>query len=451
MLFGSNVLDFAIGLVLVYLLLSTICSFVNERIAAWLNLRANALVFGLHGLIGDYTSALLNHPLVASLGKQSGRDVKTPSYIPSQNFAFALIHTITTADAIRRSFDALEQEIAKMAAGADRDNLTTALADAKTKAQGALQPVAIVNRTGFFKWVPPIRLVDLDYFKNVAPSIDQAGQAVTQVRTTVDGIADSAFGRTTKQAVQDAVQNLQQAMSDPSSIPTKQQLVDLGGLKAIIQSIDDPSLRDALLPLVVAAQGDFDRFQINLQHWFNGAMDRLSGWYKRRTTWIILTIAFVVTVILNGDTFAIGNSLWHNDAARTSSVAAAQKLVAESTPATGVNGNNSQQLPDLTLKGAYNQISSINMPIGYTTSKHTSGQHFPWFGGDWWAENVGTTWEAYVLKLGGWVITALALTLGAHFWFDTLNNLMNLRYAGTPPKGTANEATSGPPSIPLAQ
>jgi hypothetical protein len=33
----------------------------------------------------------------------------------------------------------------------------------------------------------------------------------------------------------------------------------------------------------------------------------------------------------------------------------------------------------------------------------------------------------------GWIVTAFAISLGAPFWFGLLQNIMNLRAAGTPP------------------
>ncbi|HXP02869.1 MAG TPA: hypothetical protein VN808_02035 [Stellaceae bacterium] len=43
----------------------------------------------------------------------------------------------------------------------------------------------------------------------------------------------------------------------------------------------------------------------------------------------------------------------------------------------------------------------------------------------------------------GWVITALATSLGAPFWFDALNNLLQLRNTGPKPqRSDAPTATS---------
>jgi hypothetical protein len=50
----------------------------------------------------------------------------------------------------------------------------------------------------------------------------------------------------------------------------------------------------------------------------------------------------------------------------------------------------------------------------------------------------------------GWLLTALALSLGAPFWFDLLNKLMKLRGAVRPPPGpptTGGSAGSEQPRI----
>lgn len=50
----------------------------------------------------------------------------------------------------------------------------------------------------------------------------------------------------------------------------------------------------------------------------------------------------------------------------------------------------------------------------------------------------------------GWLITALAISLGAPFWFDLLNKFIKLRETGTKPPtaGSGNAAVTNPPSVP---
>jgi len=41
-----------------------------------------------------------------------------------------------------------------------------------------------------------------------------------------------------------------------------------------------------------------------------------------------------------------------------------------------------------------------------------------------------------LLSIIGWLVTALAVSLGAPFWFDTLNRFMRARSAGDIPRST---------------
>lgn len=87
---GSVVLEVMIGLALVYLLLSLVCSTIQEAFAAWLNWRGKMLRDAIARLLADsaeLTKALYEHSLVDALGK-TGRD---PSYIPNRTFTEALV------------------------------------------------------------------------------------------------------------------------------------------------------------------------------------------------------------------------------------------------------------------------------------------------------------------------------------------------------------------------
>lgn len=92
-MFGSAVLDIAIGMVFVYLLLSLICSAVNEMIEAGLRNRAKDLAKGIRNLLADEQLAnkFYDHALVQALFVKKG---KLPSYIPSQTFAMTLLNII---------------------------------------------------------------------------------------------------------------------------------------------------------------------------------------------------------------------------------------------------------------------------------------------------------------------------------------------------------------------
>ena len=63
--------------------------------------------------------------------------------------------------------------------------------------------------------------------------------------------------------------------------------------------------------------------------WFDESMNRVSGWYRRRTQIIILAIGAVVTVSANASTVHVVRDLWQDDALRYS--VAQEALAAAST------------------------------------------------------------------------------------------------------------------------
>ena len=79
---GSDTLEIAIGLIFVYLVLSLICSAINELIEGLLNARAANLERGLRELLADpagtgLVKAIYEHPLIHGLFKGTYDPAKT--------------------------------------------------------------------------------------------------------------------------------------------------------------------------------------------------------------------------------------------------------------------------------------------------------------------------------------------------------------------------------------
>jgi hypothetical protein len=45
--------------------------------------------------------------------------------------------------------------------------------------------------------------------------------------------------------------------------------------------------------------------------------------------------------------------------------------------------------------------------------------------------------EAWIMRIVGWVVTIIAVSIGAPFWFDVLNKFVNLRSAGRSPRDSS--------------
>src|SRR5262249_35521674 len=90
-----------------------------------------------------------------------------------------------------------------------------------------------------------------------------------------------------------------------------------------------PPVVKTLTILLTEAGNDLDKFQKSVGQWFDDAMERVSGWYKRKTQAILLALAIILTIGVNADTIAIVGTLWRDPAVRTAMVAQAQAYVAE--------------------------------------------------------------------------------------------------------------------------
>lgn len=127
-MFGSQMLEVAIGLGFVYLLLSLTCSAFTELIANVMALRAHDLETGIQRLLDDAgdskrTAALYKHPLIKALVQ--GWPANKPNYIPSHTFTLALFDTLIPADPTKgaKSFREVRATISTLPKGDLRTTL----------------------------------------------------------------------------------------------------------------------------------------------------------------------------------------------------------------------------------------------------------------------------------------------------------------------------------------
>jgi hypothetical protein len=183
----------------------------------------------------------------------------------------------------------------------------------------------------------------------------------------------------------------------------------------------DSSLRRVLISFLDKADGNVDRFRESLESWYDLTMDRVSGWYKRRTQFALIVIATIVTLLANADSLQIGKALWNDDAVRASVVAQAQRAVDQGNAEPDVGGGVSESAE--TLSDQVADVSALELPLGWSTDPDDPR----WF----------DDWQGAVGKVLGLIATVLALTLGAPFWFDLLGKVSRIRTSGKPERTDA--------------
>lgn len=164
-----------------------------------------------------------------------------------------------------------------------------------------------------------------------------------------------------------------------------------------IEKLPEGPFKYAILSMLNDANDNVEEFRLKLECWFNDGMDRISGWYRRHMQLIAFIVGAVVTVACNADTFQIINTLYRDAAIRGAVVSTASTYVASG----GVN------------------LVEITFPIG-------------------WSMQLPNNFIGWLTKLIGWFLTASALSLGAPFWFDILNKIVNLRLTGKKPEDLKN-------------
>ncbi len=197
------------------------------------------------------------------------------------------------------------------------------------------------------------------------------------------------------------------------------------GVRAEVLKLRNENQRRTLLLFIANAGGSMKQLQQHIEEWFNQAMDRVSGWYKRQAQWITLAIALVITAIANADTIAIANALSTNTTLRAAIVAQAQVFAGRqpepsstARPDTAAAAQDSalQQLASR-LGAKITDLERLGLPFGWKADSYRSQITAP--------------------KVFGLLLTTLALSLGAPFWFDMLSKIIAVRASGSAPKEVA--------------
>jgi hypothetical protein len=94
-MFGSQVLEVAIGLVCVYLVLSVICSGIKEAIAGTFSMRSRTLEAAIGNMLNDPSDDLAQRFFAHPLINRTARPGDKPSYISSSNFAIVLFELLS--------------------------------------------------------------------------------------------------------------------------------------------------------------------------------------------------------------------------------------------------------------------------------------------------------------------------------------------------------------------
>lgn len=173
-------------------------------------------------------------------------------------------------------------------------------------------------------------------------------------------------------------------------------------LVSAVAALPESPLRDSLLATIDDVGNSVDDVKARIGDWFDTMMETASARFKAAMQKYTFFCALLVAVGLNADTIHIAEALWKDDALRTQIAETAADYVADD-----------KTLDDLADYEVL-QAEMRPFPIGWDDAPPHSS--------DWY-----TTPSGILTKFVGWLLTALAISLGAPFWFDLLRKLVAIR------------------------
>jgi hypothetical protein len=439
-------LNIILGLFLTWAFLSLASMQIQEWIAARFSWRSRMLEKTLGKMMTDSTlvDQFYNHPLIRSLYTGKNNENK-PSYIPASQFSQAMIDILS---AIGTEPSLFQQQLYKLYSEAQKLPKKKRT-DARWRISLMLGMIrkALVSETGE-EAVAEI----LDTVKNDLLTL---GQDIPRLQGSVDSLFDTI--RIQKQQINDALVKLS-LRTDTSQDETITRI--RAGITAL--SITHPQLKQTLYAIlnsmpqdVIQKDNDLELVRRNMEEWFNNAMNRLTGWYKRRCIFTTLVVGVLMASIINVDSINLVNRLWKEPDLRIAILSNIETILSQDNSSSTAIGQ---------LSAIQEQFSEISLPVGWLGSPVVSALSmdanlsttctlFPQkenevygvlISGDCYpvinAPQV-TDLTGWFIKLFGILISGLAASPGASFWFDLLKKVINVRLTGGNPSEIKTKAS----------
>ncbi|NET10316.1 MAG: hypothetical protein F6K16_37580 [Symploca sp. SIO2B6] len=472
------VFDIALGLMFIYLILSLLASEVQELMTTLLQWRAEHLKKSIEILvIGDCTdnpeganfvNRLYKSPLLKSLNQEAkgpvaqffraiaqrigesyrwitrtrntfGVEKSGPSYIPSEAFVTALLEDLDIKAIIhQKSGEVLDRVVDEKL-----DLIRIFLDGLRQKMD---DDTLLIGEFEDLRYRLDLVYKDFSHhqisFKNAMDQI--INQCESFLANTKDTLGDD---ERSQYFIHSRLPYLNQSIAQRKLEPT---------IGDVIQSTVEnhqnipPHLKQNLVTLAKNTQAqaieladEFKRFEQSLTQWFDRAMDRSSGVYKRNAKGVAFVLGFIIAVASNADTLYMINRLSTDSVLRTSIAQSADELVVQqgqfnpdadetddvSDVGETVENVTTQQIQE--VKEAMEvALKDLPLPIGWKAEVVAQQKE----------QEQASGWQFPILRrLIGWLISGVALSMGASFWYNLIGRVIRVRNTGS----TTTKATGG--------
>ncbi|NIJ52761.1 hypothetical protein [Dyadobacter arcticus] len=441
---GNVALDVVIGLVFIYLLYSLYATIIMEIVSSLLGLRARNLCYALSRMLMDEKDygerkvrrdgsrlattflrvagkstnmeneelyeKFFNQPSIKYLS--SGGIGNKPSYLSAENFSKALI------DAIKVDMPEVG-ELARIQMGLRTWRFKSDEEPKDLKAKSLTQ-------------------ADFENVKNIEAFLSNANVDLVKFKIWLKKWHAANPGNSVANARRsEAIKHINTLLNDANT--------DINEVKILLREwYIDPLDVEKVLPsersetiyhiesLLNEANNDLVKFKILLGNWYNDTMERASGWFKQTTQAILIIIGAGLAIGFNVDTIAIIKKLSKDTEAREQLVKMAVDFNQNNQGFRQTQGVADNAVSPQMLNARLDSLMAIKNTLKTDIDN---------------AQNILSSPRTKEWNFFGYVLTILALSLGAPFWFDLLNKLVKLRTSNSSSANTEGGAWTGDSNI----
>jgi hypothetical protein len=447
------VVDVAIGIIFVWIVLSLTTIQIQEWITTRLDKRAKDLESAIEEMLANENlkAQFFDHPVIRGLtARKRKAPSKTaalfyrlpivrgftkekrmlPSYIPKQEFAAALFDIALTAGT---KSSLVQQGLLKIRNDLQKDKQMTSqdavivelnLLIEFARSAAATEAGTAITKYTFEKVNQEAQNFAVKYPEHAA-LIKQMLEDVSRLKGEMDEITS----RQPVDPVTSGLTNLRRGIAALSVISPEINQT----LNALLMNVEE---------YVTEKESHLAKARENVEKWFDDAMDRASGVFKRYSQAWALFLGLLVALVFNVDSISITSYLWRDSSVR--------QALADNAAKFEILPGDFTRDPEQAMQDLREKFVGLSLPAGWefneTTPKsipdykcqlfpkqfQTFGVHIPFTG--WCIAPLRADNKTnMVYKAIGILITAFAARLGAPFWFDVLKRLVNLRGTGPNP------------------
>lgn len=396
-----SILDIVIGSIFIYLILSLLASEIQELLATFFQWRPKHLKKSIETMLSGgsqskgnakyiveklYKDPLintLNHRAEGNIGESLTRvsesQQSAPSYIPSETFAITLIQALKITELIQRL-----KKSQNLEPQTTNENLESSL------------NIVLASYKEIIKFQ--------NHIKNQGKEkeIDRS----SKVYKTIFGELQKTYRQIDAQEFESFIKEL------PAAIPL-----------SLITSLSVLAKRAEIK--VENPDEQMDQFKKEIATWFDRSMDRASGVYKRNAKKVAIAIGLLTAISTNTDTFHI--------ASRFSKDSELRDIITTRVSQIPQGADNLQAIKEQVQQAKQDLLESVSLPIGWSDTNLKQQREEQKF----WGLDI-----PFVKQFVGWILSGLAIAMGAPFWFELLNKFINVRNAGPKPASSANNETA---------